>query len=213
MSDIKLNIYQKLVEVRKTVPYLKKDNKGFQFQYVSSSQTLGALRGAMDKYNLLLIPSVVGHEIQDHTTRKGNHEYFTHLDMEYTWVNADNPEETIKCSWCGQGLDDGEKGIGKAVTYSEKFFLLKFFGIATDKDDPDSFQQKRGPATPPQPPSPEQTANNLLGAINTATDKQNLDSIWNDPRFRSEKSSLSADWQGTLDETYRIKLLQFSEAK
>jgi hypothetical protein len=60
-----------------------------------------------------------------------------------TWVNAEQPEETIECSWYGQGVDiAGEKGVGKALTYSEKYFMLKFFNIPTDKDDPDSFQAK-----------------------------------------------------------------------
>ncbi len=150
-----LNIYQKLINVRKTVPYLKKDNKGYQFKYVSSSQTLGAVRDAMDENALLLIPRVVGYDVSDHTTSKGGHEYFTQLKMSFTWVNADNPEEQIECPWTGQGLDNGEKGVGKALTYAEKFFLLKFFNIATDKDDPDAHQKPKGippktTATPPQ---------------------------------------------------------------
>src|SRR5690606_10249645 len=49
-----------------------------------------------------------------------------------------------KSSWYGQGIDiAGEKGVGKALTYAEKYYLLKTFNIATDKDDPDSFQDKQ----------------------------------------------------------------------
>jgi hypothetical protein len=153
MSTDKSNIHQKLIEVRKSVRYLKKDSKGFQFQYVSSSSALGSLREAMDSNQLLLIPRVVKSEIRDHTTRKGDHEYFTTLEMEFTWVNAEKPSEMISCSWIGCGLDDGEKGIGKAVTYAEKYFLLKFFNIATDKDDPDSFQKKHENGTNSTPPA------------------------------------------------------------
>ena len=138
----KLNLHQKLIEVRKTVEYLKKDNQGYQFQYVSSSQTIGSLRMAMDEQGVLLIPSVIETKTGDHTTKKGNHEYFTQLKMKFIWANAENPEETIECLWYGQGLDDGEKGVGKALTYAEKYFLLKFFNIATDKDDPDEHQEK-----------------------------------------------------------------------
>lgn len=137
-----MNIYQKLIEVRKSVPYLQKDNQGHQFKYVSSSQTLGSLKSAMDKHGLLLIPNVKGERVLDHTTSKGAHQYFTVLDMEFTWINAENPEEKVVCNWTGQGLDDGEKGVGKALTYSEKYFMLKFFNIPTDKDDPDSFQKE-----------------------------------------------------------------------
>jgi len=137
-----MNIYQKLIEVRKEVPYLQKESKGYQFNYTGSSQVLGSLKSKMDELGLLLIPNVIKKEVSEHETTKGGKEYFTELCMEFTWVNAENPEEKITCSWYGQGLDTGEKGVGKAMTYAEKYFMLKFFNIATDKDDPDSFQKK-----------------------------------------------------------------------
>ncbi len=140
-----MNLHQKLIEVRKAVPYLQKENEGYQFKFVSSSQTLGAVRGVMDDVGVLLVPRVTGIEVRDHATSKGGHEYFTCLVMEFTWVNAENPEDTIVCPWYGQGLDSGEKGVGKAMTYAEKFFILKFFNIATDQDDPDAFQEKKPP--------------------------------------------------------------------
>ncbi len=139
-----MNIYEKLIEVRKSVPYLKKDAKGYEFQYVSSSQVLGVLKDKMDKYGLLLIPQVVAKSVSDHTTKKGGHNYFTEMEMTYIWINAEKPEEVIECPWYGQGLDAGEKGVGKAYTYAEKYFMLKFFNIPTDKDDPDIFQMKIG---------------------------------------------------------------------
>lgn len=151
MESAKMNIYQKLIEVRKAVPYLKKANQGYQFKYVSSSDTLGALRESMDTNGLLLVPRVVSHEIRDHSTRKGDHEYFTILNVEYTWVNAESPAETVVCTWQGCGLDDGEKGTGKALTYAEKYFLLKFFNIATDKDDPDDRQPDKQKARSSEP--------------------------------------------------------------
>jgi hypothetical protein len=51
-----------------------------------------------------------------------------------------------------QGVDiAGEKGVGKALTYGEKYFLLKTFNIATDKDDPDAFQEKAESYRKPEP--------------------------------------------------------------
>lgn len=140
MAKSAKNLAQKLIEVRKAVPYLKKDKEGYKFKYTGSSQVLGALRSAMDEQGVLLQPVVTDAEIRDHTTKKGDHEYFTALTMVFTWINADDPAETMQCAWYGQGLDSGEKGVGKAVTYAEKYFLLKFFNIPTDKDDPDAFQ-------------------------------------------------------------------------
>jgi hypothetical protein len=139
-----MNIHQKLIEVRKSAPYLQKANKGAQYNYVSSSQTLSALKDKMDELGLLLVPRVIGKEVRENTNSKGAQVYFTELLMEYTWINAEDPNETITCPWYGQGVDiAGEKGVGKALTYAEKYFMLKFFNIPTDKDDPDAHQKKQ----------------------------------------------------------------------
>jgi hypothetical protein len=148
-----VNIYQKLIEVRKVVPYLQKEAVGNQYNYVSSSQVLAATKLKMDELGLILIPRVTNHKVSESIIEQKNPTsgdvfkrtttYFTELDMTMTWVNAEDPKETIECPWYGQGVDiAGEKGVGKALTYSEKYFMLKFFNIPTDKDDPDSFQAK-----------------------------------------------------------------------
>lgn len=141
----KLNIYEKLVEVRKCVPYLQKENQGHQFKYVSSSQTLAAVREKMDEFGVLLVPTILDQCLHTKWSNKdaGASEHMTEIVVQFTWINAENPEEQIVCRWYGQGLDTGEKGVGKALTYAEKYLLLKFFNVATDKDDPDAFQGKQ----------------------------------------------------------------------
>jgi hypothetical protein len=164
----RMNIYQKLIEVRKSVPYLQKESTGAQYKYVGSSQVLASLKAKMDELQLLLIPRVTSHKVSESTIQyysvdadkretehvtKRTTTYFTEIDMTMTWVNAENPEETIECPWYGQGVDiAGEKGVGKALTYAEKYFMLKFFNVPTDKDDPDSFQAKHDdkPVTKPE---------------------------------------------------------------
>lgn len=133
-----LNIYQKLVEVRKQVSYLQKKD-GNQYAYVSSSQVLLSIKDKLDEIGLLLIPEAIDSKVTQVT--KGEKQvttYFTEINMMFTWINIDNPSETIKCKWYAQGVDvAGEKGVGKAYTYAEKYFILKSFNIATDKLDPD----------------------------------------------------------------------------
>ena len=151
-----MNIYQKLVEVRKSVPYLQKEAQGHQYQYTGSSQVLAAVRQKLDELGLYLECDIVGHNLIDGKTEKGKREVTTELDLVFTWVNAENPEEKIKKLWYGQGVDNAEKGVGKALTYAEKYFMLKQFNIATDKDDPDSFQEKAESYRKPEPITPEQ---------------------------------------------------------
>jgi hypothetical protein len=160
-----MNIYQKLVEVRKSVPYLQKEAQGAQYQYVGSSQVLSAVRAKMDELGLFLSVKVIGHNVQSETVEnkdkydkvKKTTTYFTELDLEFTWINAENPEETLTVPFYAQGVDiAGEKGVGKALTYGEKYFLLKTFNIATDKDDPDSFQEKAESYRKPDPITPKE---------------------------------------------------------
>jgi hypothetical protein len=169
----KVNIYQKLIEVRKSTPYLQKESSGAQYKYVGSSQVLASLKAKMDELGLLLIPRVVSHKVSESTVNyyslgpdkvetehitKRTTTYFTELEMTMTWVNAEKPEEVIECPWYGQGVDiAGEKGVGKALTYAEKYFMLKFFNIPTDKDDPDSFQAKHDDK-PEQKPETKSTS-------------------------------------------------------
>ena len=139
-----MNIYQKLINVRKSVPFLEKDADGPQFKYISAASILAALRKAMDDQGLLLVPQVVGKELREYESEKGTQIFLTELTMDFTWVNADKPDEHIRCPWYTQGIDyASERGVGKALTYGEKYFLLKFFNIPTEKaDDPDAGQHK-----------------------------------------------------------------------
>lgn len=141
------NLYTKLLEVQKSVNYLQKENSGQQFSYVSSSQVLASIKKSMDEQGLLLAPAITAHEVLQSSTKSGTAMYFTELEIEFTWINANKPDETLKIPFYSQGTDlAGEKGVGKALTYAEKYFLLKFFHIATDKDDPDAFQERNKPA-------------------------------------------------------------------
>ena len=148
MSDEKAKtLHMRLLEIQKSVDYLKKDNQSKQYNYVSSSQTLAAIRGLMDEESLLLVPAVTSANVHPGVVYSGKM-HLTEMHMTFTWVCADNPEDKLECGWYGQGVDDGEKGVGKALTYAEKYFLLKFFHIATDKDDPD--EAGNHPAARPQ---------------------------------------------------------------
>lgn len=161
------NVFQRLAEVRKIVPYLKKEQKGAQYSYVGSSDVLGSLHSKINEEGLILVPEITGHvltpdieEVPDKYNKeqmKKRVTYFTELEMTMTWVNIDNPEDRISVKWYAQGVDiAGEKGVGKALTYGEKYFLLKFFNIATDKDDPDAFQNKVDSKMPPKQASKTQ---------------------------------------------------------
>lgn len=144
------NIYRKLLEVRKAIPYLPKDEQGPQYKYVSSSTILSIVREKMDEVGLMLIPKVLDAKVNissvDNREKDGNikrtHTFLTELQLEFQWVDVETGE-SISIPFYSQGYDvQGEKGVGKALTYAEKYFLLKQFNIPTGELDPDAFQEK-----------------------------------------------------------------------
>jgi hypothetical protein len=143
LTEQKLNIYQKLVEIRKTIDAFTKDTEGYGYKYVSGSQVLKKIKDSMDGLAVLLIPQVVNqrHETFDYKDKKGNDktDFIVTGDMKYIWMNAENPADFIEIPWQFMGQqDDISKAFGSGLTYSERYFLLKFFGVPTDEDDPDA---------------------------------------------------------------------------
>jgi len=137
------NIFQKLLEMQKAVDAIIKDgqNTSDKYDFASDENILGKFRPLMDEYGLLLIPNVDEAIIHEGTTRSGTARYLTELKMTMAWKDVES-DEVIAVPWYAQGVDlAGEKGVGKALTYAEKYFLLKFFHVPTRKDDPDNDQR------------------------------------------------------------------------
>lgn len=141
----KLNLFQKIVEVRKSITGFSKDAKSFGFDYVSGSQILNKIKAKMDEMQLLLIPNVdystVHWEKHNYVTAKGKEsmDFIVTFKLTYTWINAETPTETLVTEWLalGQQTDDISKAVGTALTYNERYYLLKTLGLPTDEDDAD----------------------------------------------------------------------------
>ena len=138
-----MNLYQKIVEVRKVAERFSKDKKSYGYEYVSGNQILNKIRDKMNELNLLLIPSTkLGeHHTHEYITAKGKDaiDFIVSGEMSYTWINGDKPDETLAVEWAYYGQqDDISKAYGSALTYSERYFLLKCLGLPTDEDDPDA---------------------------------------------------------------------------
>lgn len=158
----KMNLKQKLVEIRKSVEYVQKTEFGNQgAMYVDPAVILRKIRLKMDEYGVLLHPEITEPEINqiDMPTAKNqnNKGFFTKNVMLYTWLDAES-EDKITVPWfaTGQHMQDPAMAFGASLTYSERYFLLKYFQIPTSKDDPEYF---KGKADPIKFVSDEQIAN------------------------------------------------------
>lgn len=153
-----LNLYQKIADVKANIDGFTKDTKGYNYTYVSGSQVLHRIRSKMIEHNLLLVPSTSEENYkQIEVTRfnkKANREvtvteFIVEMKLKYTWINGDKPQEQLEVPFYSVGQqDDVSKAHGTALTYAERYFLMKFFNIPTDEDDADA-KQKREQYTKP----------------------------------------------------------------
>ena len=158
MAEQNLNIYQKLAKIRKQVEVIQRNKKGYGYTYVSEDEILAKISGFMDKYSLSLIPSVIHSSAvvspyntkKTKSTNKGEiyeenvNEVLVSADMVFTWVNNENPNERVDVPWILVGhQSDGSQSFGSGLSYAMRYFLLKFFNIATPDDDPDKWRSKQ----------------------------------------------------------------------
>ena len=73
-----------------------------------------------------------------------NAEIIVSADMVFTWINNENPAERVEVPWVTIGQQaDSSQAFGSGLTYSMRYFLLKFFNIATPDDDVDNWRSKQ----------------------------------------------------------------------
>lgn len=138
----KKNIYQKLLVIQKAVCGLGKDKKAMSYSYVTGDKLLGFIKPLMNEQGLLLKQEIISIDNvrQDYKTgiatpnEKPKSEINSKVMMKFTWVDSDTGEKDENL-FGANGQNDWDKGVGSALTYGERYFLLKFFHIATDEDD------------------------------------------------------------------------------
>lgn len=161
-----MNLWQKLVAIRKDIDVFVKNGKSYGYDYVTGSQILHKIKNNMDELQVILMPKMGEHKTWQYSykSKKGKDttDFVIEGDGFYEWINAEKPEEreTIPWKFFGQ-QDDISKAYGSALTYSERYFLLKFFGVPTDEDDADAKE-----------PIPKQPNNNNSNQNRTNTQRK-----------------------------------------
>lgn len=140
-----MNIYQKLHKIQSAILGLGKDKKGNNYEYVTGNKVLSEIKPLMNDLGLLLKQEVISIDNvrQDYATRNGNKsEINSKVMMRFTWVDVETGEKDENL-FGANGQNDWDKGVGSALTYGERYFLLKYFHIATDEDDIDNPDRKK----------------------------------------------------------------------
>lgn len=144
-----MNIYQKLHKIQAQVIGLAKDKAGQNYKYVTGTKVIEHIKPLMNDLGLILKQEIltIDNERQDYVVGAGTpkerikSEILSKVMMRFTWIDCETGEKDENL-FGANGQNDWEKGLGSALTYAERYFLLKYFHIATDEDDIDNPERK-----------------------------------------------------------------------
>lgn len=138
----KMSIYEKLSAITNELPTVAKKlqvGEGkFAYKAVSEVDIIGAVKPLEEKYKVYSYPfsrNII--ETGEIESKSGNKQLFLRIETVYRFVNIENPTEFIDITTYGDGVDPQDKAVGKAMTYGDKYALMKAYKIATGEDDPD----------------------------------------------------------------------------
>ncbi len=149
-----MSIYKKLLQLQKQVKGVGKDKKSHNYDYVTGNKLMSFIRPMMDELGLILKQEVIDientrqdYKVWDKWAKneqnqqvgawKPKSETLSKVMMRFTWIDCETNEKDENL-FGANGQNDWEKGLGSALTYGERYFLLKFFHIPTDQDDIDN---------------------------------------------------------------------------
>lgn len=143
-----MNIYEKLAaitaELNAVAKNLKVGEGRSSYKAVGEADVLAAVKPLEAKYKVYSYPC--GRKIVDSdviTAKKfyngqesETSKFFMRLETTYRFVNIEDPADSCEITTYGDGVDSNDKAPGKAMTYADKYALLKAYKIITG-DDPD----------------------------------------------------------------------------
>ncbi len=142
----KKNIFQRMAAVTEELRPVAKNltvSAGGKNSYkaVSERDVLDAVKPLEFKHGIYSYAS--GRKVLESQTLESEDNYgkkkttfFSRIETSYRFVNVDDPLDYIETVTFSEGIDPQDKGSGKAMTYADKYALMKAYKISTG-DDPD----------------------------------------------------------------------------
>ncbi len=168
-----LNIFQRMAAISVEMATVGKnltvgDGKN-KYKAVSERDVIDAVKPLEAKYGVYSYPIsrrvLESNLLESESTYNGNTTkkttFMTRIETTYRFVNMDKPDEFIEIISFAEGIDPQDKGSGKAMTYADKYALMKAYKISTG-DDPD--QEASQPTEYKKAEKPRMIFNPNMGA-------------------------------------------------
>ena len=123
------NIFQRISAVMQDVQYLAKDDQiefgKTKYRAIQEEKVTTIIRKSLITHGIVIVP------VKQEHSKDG---VLTTVDVTYRIQNVEDENDYIEAVSSGTGVDTQDKGVGKAMTYSYKYLLLRTFAIPTGED-------------------------------------------------------------------------------
>ena len=180
-----MKLYEKLHKIQEHVMGLAKNKQGMNYQYVTGEKVLQHVKPLMNELGIILKQEIISidNERMDYKVGAGTPkerakvEILSKVMMRFTWIDCKTGEKDENL-FGANGQNDFDKGVGSALTYGERYFLLKYFHIATDEDDIDNPERKKQDAIQAAKPKIEKPVNDLTKQVANCKSVDELNALY-----------------------------------
>lgn len=140
-TDKPLNLAAKIAKIAAELGPLAKtgENKEQKYKFIENAEVSAAIRAAQQKVGVAVLPTIDNYTVSEVKSKYGALGYHYIINFTFRVVNTDNPDDCFESKWLGESTDFGDKGINKAETAGEKYFLMRLYHISDKGDrDPDA---------------------------------------------------------------------------
>ncbi len=150
-QDFKSNIWTKLMQIQRTCPSFsntepsekkKQGSKASSYDYTPGWKIVETVKGLMNNAGLMLLTNIKEekHEMIDYPVYKiingqlttcQKKELLSTLKVEFTWLDTESGEKTEPFMMVASGANGTDKSTASALSFAERYFLLKFFHLTT----------------------------------------------------------------------------------
>ena len=141
----KQTLQEKLFLMQGLAPYMQKDSKAYNFNYVNEESVLAFVRPLLKEFGIQAYPVINEQRVERvETIVKGK----PAVEFLFTGTGAIKlhdftNKETVEVPWVFTGSNsDPSQAFGSAMTYCMRYFWLKFLQIPTGNDDPDKWRSE-----------------------------------------------------------------------
>lgn len=143
-----LNIFKRMANATNEIQTVAKNlsvqvSKDNTYKAVGERDVLDAVKPIEFKHGIYSYPvkrTILNNEVIESETKYGLKKQIHYLiETVYRFVNVDDSNDFIETISYSDGIDTGDKAMGKAMTYGDKYALMKAYKIITG-EDPDQEQ-------------------------------------------------------------------------